>query len=345
MEQTIYLWIHSLSLPGLLVLTVLCIAALGKGADLLVDEAVQLALRWKVPNIIVGATIVSLGTTLPEAAVSVVAAVNGSPGIALGNAVGSIICNSGLVLGLVAIWSPPPVSSKVVHRQGWLQLAAGLLLVFSCIPFLSFRQVFSIGGTLPRYMGIIFLFLLSIYIWATLKWVRRDQASTEAHLTGSSDSNPWNWKNAVFLLLGMALIIVCSRLLITAVQVSALRIGVPEGFVGATLVALGTSFPELITALTAVRKGHGDLAVGNVIGADILNVLFVVGAAASVTSGGLAAPALFFQALFPAMLLLLLAFGAGIYFSKGMLGRPFGFLLLSVYLVSTIVSYAYRHGI
>jgi cation:H+ antiporter len=345
MEQMTHLWMQSLSLPGLFVLIAVCIGALGKGADLLVDEAVRLALRWKVPTIIVGATIVSLGTTLPEAAVSVVAAVKGSPSIALGNAVGSIICDTGLVLGLATILSPPPLSSKLVHRQGWLQLAAGFLLVFSCLPSLSFRQAFSIGGKLPQHMGIIFLLLLAVYIWVSLKWIRQDRSPGNDHSSEAPDIELSGWKNAAFLLLGIALIIIGSHLLIPAVQISALRIGVPESIVGATLVAFGTSLPELVTALTAVRKGHGDLAVGNVIGADILNVLFVAGAAASVTSGGLAAPAHFFQALFPAMLLLLLVFRAGIYFSNGILARPFGFLLLSVYMASTLISYTYRHGL
>ena len=137
------------------------------------------------------------------------------------------------------------------------------------------------------------------------------------------------------------MVVVSSKLLIPLVRETALRLAVPESIIGATLVAFGTSLPELVTAVTAVRKGHGALAVGNVIGADILNVLFVAGAAAAVTPGGLMAPAHFFRLLFPAMLLVLAVFRIGVLTSGTHLKRPFGIVLLAAYTAVTLISY--RH--
>ena len=127
--------------------------------------------------------------------------------------------------------------------------------------------------------------------------------------------------------------------LIIVVRETALRLSIPESLIGATLVAFGTSLPELVTAVTAVRKGHGALAVGNVIGADILNVLFVAGAAAAVTPNGIAASVHFFRLLFPAMLTVLLVFRVGVLTSPKRLGRPFGIILLAVYTAVTVVTY------
>ncbi len=326
------LWLEqlftSLSLPLLLLIIAILIIALGKGADLLVDEAVSLSVRWGVPKIMIGATIVSLGTTLPEATVSVLAAVKGSPGLALGNAVGSIICDTGLILGIAAIMAPLPLNARIVNRQGWLQLGAGVLLVVSCL-----------SGRLPQFMGFIFLALLIAYIWASMYWVKKqDQVNSSFESVLDVDKA----SSCVILLklvLGIFLVVGSSKFLIPAVQEVALRLYVPESIIAATLVAFGTSLPELVTAITAVRKGHGDLAVGNVVGADILNVLFVSGAAAAVTPKGLLAGPDFLYFLFPAMLLILFVFRIGVFFSKDHLKRPFGFVLLSIYILVTIIGY------
>ena len=130
-----------------------------------------------------------------------------------------------------------------------------------------------------------------------------------------------------------------SHLLIPAIQEAAGRLGVPEGIVAATLVAFGTSLPELVTAITAARRDHGDLAIGNIIGADILNVLFVAGASASVTPAGLVASPNFFRILFPAMLLVLIVFRVGVTFSGERMRRPFGAILLMVYVGVMVLSY------
>jgi len=290
---------------------------------------------------VIGATIVSLGTTFPEAAVSVTAAVKGEPDLALGNAVGSIISDTGLILGLCALISLLPLNRAFVNRQGLIQVGSGFLLVVSCTPFLAVDAIFTDGGRLPQYMGFIFLILLAVYMVQSFRWVQNGKNSDfkpdENILPKKSKTN------FVILKLSFAsfLVVSSSQMLIPVVLETAVRLSVPSSIISATLVAFGTSLPELITALTAVRKGYGELAVGNVIGADILNVLFVAGAAASVTKGGIVAPVHFFELLFPAMLMVLLIFRIGIEFSsKDKLNRQFGMVLLTMYLLITYLSYS-----
>ncbi len=317
------------------------VVVLGKGADMLVEEAIALASRWNIPTILVGATIVSLGTTLPEAAVSVMAAVRGAPDIALGNAVGSIICDTGLILGAATLLSPLPLNQRIVNRQGWFQFAAGCLLILSCIPFFSIDDTFTSGGILPRFMGVVFLLLLIFYLWISIRWTRNDTDTIVENDGSSHAPGVPAHGNIIKLLGGIILVVTASHLLIPVVRVTALRLTIPQGIVSATIVAFGTSLPELVTAITAVCKGHGELAVGNVIGADILNVLFVAGASASVTQPGLAAPPHFFSILFPAMFFILVTFRLAIVFSGPNLKRSFGVVLLGSYVLTTYYSYAH----
>ena len=128
----------------------------GKAADWLVDEAVELSERSHIPKTVIGATVVSLGTTTPEAAVSVLAAIDGAPGLALGNAVGSVICDTGLILGVACLISPLKLDRRIVNRQGWIQFAAGFALVAACVPWGSPASAFSVGGRLAQSVGFVF---------------------------------------------------------------------------------------------------------------------------------------------------------------------------------------------
>ena len=328
----------------LFVIIAITLYLLGKGADILVDEAVILSTRWGIPQTLIGATIVSLGTTTPEAAVSVFAAVQGDPDIALGNAVGSIICDTGLILGTAALIAPLPLNRKIVNRQGWLQLGAGFLLVIACLPFGSLGTAFSEGGRLPQVMGFVFLILLAAYMWQSIRWSRDADSDSTMEVEHAHDEAANTVLVVVKLLFGILLVVVASSVLIPAVKIVAERVKVPESIIAATLVAFGTSLPEFVTAVTAARRGHGALAVGNVIGADILNVLFVAGAAAAVTGGGLEAPTHFFRLLFPLMLFILIVFRVGIFVSGDRLKRPFGVILIAAYLFVTILSYKITGG-
>ena len=142
MEAWITGIVEQLPLVVLFLIIAVSLTVLLKGADILVDQAVSLSVRWGVPKMLIGATIVSVGTTLPEAAVNVVAAIQGAPGLALGNSVGSIIADTGLILGLAAIIGRIPIDPKLVNRQSWIQVASAGLLVLVCLPYLNFRTIF-----------------------------------------------------------------------------------------------------------------------------------------------------------------------------------------------------------
>lgn len=332
--------VQNLPIYLIFLIIVISILGLGKGADILVEEAVVLSLKWGVPKVLIGATIVSLGTTLPEASVSVLAAISGNPEIALGNAVGSIICDTGLILGITILISPPKIDRVLVNRQGLIQFGAGLLLIASTIPYSRITTVFTEGGNLPQGMGLVFILLLGVYIFSSIKNARKGKESAELEeLENSPELSSPQWLVFTKLIIGIVLVIVASKLLIPSVEEVALRFEIPKSIISATLVAFGTSLPELVTAVTAARKGHGELALGNIIGADILNVLFVAGSAAAVTTGGLLADESFFLFFFPAMMFLLIVFRISIIFSKEKIGRPFGFLLLGAYIAVTVMSY------
>jgi cation:H+ antiporter len=329
-----------LNTPLILLVMTGTIAVLGKSADWLVGTAVALSERSGLPKAVIGATVVSLGTTTPEAATSVLAAIQGNPGLALGNAVGSVICDTGLILGLCSLIGPLPLQGKTLALQGRVQLGAGILLVLVAFPWTMPQSIFQQGGHLSQPMGIIFLVLLLIYLHRSVLWARQlgksDLPMEESGRVGAS-------LPLIALKLGGAVLLVVgsSHILISTATTTAQRWGIPQSIIAATLVAFGTSLPELVTAITAVRKRHGELALGNIIGADILNVLFVAGAAASVTSGGLRVEPVFFTLLFPSMIAILVTFRTGVFFSQDQFKRPFGLMLLSLYALATALSYFY----
>ena len=320
----------------LLGVMVVAIIVLGKSADWMVEKAVTLSLRTGMPKVIVGATIVSVGTTFPEAVVSVLAALNGNPDIALGNAVGSVICDAGLILGTACLIAPLPLDKKVVNRQGWVQFGAGVLLVIFCLPFTDLGNVFQTKATLPQWAGFVLVAGLVVYMFWSVRLAKIADAD-EVEDEGMDDSPVAILVGSI--LLGCLFVVASSITLIEATKILATEAGIPEAVIASTLVAFGTSLPELVTAVTAARKGQGELAVGNVIGADILNVLFVAGAAAAITPAGLEAESIFFRLQFPAMLVILLCFRVGIYAAKdGKLSRPFGAFLVGVYVIYGILN-------
>jgi cation:H+ antiporter len=332
-------FVEQLPLAALFVIIAAALATLVKGADLFADEAVLLSVRWGVPKILIGATIVSVGTTLPEAAVSVLAAIQGAPGLALGNAVGSIIVDTGLVLGLAAIVGQVPVDQTLVNRQSWIQVSSAVLLVLVSIPYLSLQGIWTDGGRLPQGVGIVFLALLVLYIWRSIAWSRNTPLDSvnDSTVTIDPDIRP---VFALFaLLMGIAMVLVGSQVLIPAVEETALRLRIPDAIIAATLVAFGTSLPELVTALAAVRKGHGELALGNVLGADVLNVLFVSGAATAVTRGGLEVPPQFFYLYFPSMIFVVFVLRIGIGRTSHQFSKRFGIVLVGAYIVTIVSGY------
>lgn len=333
MDELVYHYLSSFHTIVLFLIVAVTLYILGKGADTLVDEAVHLSVHWGIPKAIIGATIVSLGTTLPEATVSVLAAVNGNPDLALGNAIGSIIVDTGLILGLAALIGRLPVDQMTINKQGKVQFLSGILLAVVCLPFFSD----GITGNISQWMGWVFICLLAIYLYVSMKWAKTSNSEEYVLEEGKRPVILQIFR----LIWGIALVILSSKVLIPAVEISAVRVGIPQSIIAATLVAFGTSLPELITAITAVKKGHGELAVGNIVGADILNVLFVVGSAAAVTKGGLNVPFNFYKLQFPTMLIILFAFR---YFAKSSddaISKREGIFLLGIYFVYLVLNYVW----
>lgn len=326
----------------LLIIIAACIALLSKGADWMIDGVVDLATRTGLPKIVIGATVVSLGTTLPEAFVSVMAAYMGNPGLALGNGVGSIIADTGLIFGLSCVLVAVPVNRYILNRTGWVQVgSATLLVVIAVIAALTVAE--GEEPMLARWVGFTFLALLAGYLYITYRWARRggelENNNGPATAVAELMSLPMAW----FMVIGgLVLVIIGARILIPAASEIAIRLSVPEDVIAATMVAFGTSLPELMTAIAAVRKGHPEITVGNIVGADVLNVLFVIGAAAA--AAPLAIPDNFYFFHFPAMLIILFSFRVFISMNKMVFHRWQGVWLLTVYATYVVLQYALNIG-
>jgi cation:H+ antiporter len=324
------------SILVLLVIIVVCIVMLSVGADWMIDGVVDLAERTGLPKIVIGATVVSLGTTLPEAFVSVMAAYMGNPGLALGNGVGSIIADTGLIFGLTCMLAAVPVNRFILNRTGWVQVGVATLLVVIALAVLWISDD---PPRLERWVGFMFLSLLIVYLYTTYRWakqgtgavtVEEDEAETHELMSVG--------KSWLLIIVGLVLVIIGARILVPAASEIALRFGVPEDVIAATMVAFGTSLPELMTAIAAIRKGHPEITVGNIVGADVLNVLFVIGAAAAASP--LLIPMNFYYFHFPAMLIILYSFRVFISMNRGgEFKRWQGVWLLGVYLVYVILQY------
>lgn len=334
----------------LVVILVAGLLALLKGGDALVEAAAALALKLGIPKVIVGATIVSLGTTSAETAVSVMAAFQGNAALALGNAVGSIICDTGLIFGLSCMITVLPADRYVLNRHGWIQLATGLGLALYC------WTLFALDGyqaTLPRTAGVVLLALLAVYLYFSARWGKTHPAhlAETIPLRAEDDAAPGH---SVFRLLGigglgLVGVLAGAELTIGSVGIIAGRVGIPNAVIAGTLVAFGTSLPELMVAITSIRKKHLDLLIGNVLGADILNGLFVTGAAAlaaplPITELGSKNPLALVQLGLPAMVLILVAFRGMAFLSlrRGHFSRWMGLPLFLVYLAYLLACYLWQ---
>jgi len=290
---------------------VVCIVVLSKGADWMVDGVVNMARRTGLPKIVIGATIVSLGTTTPEAVVSVMAAWMGNSGLALGNGVGSIIADTGLIFGVTALVTTVPVNRFILNRTGWVQVGSATLLVIISIIALGITEGVPVLG---RWVGLLFLLLLCGYMYVTYVWARQGP-KTALIGEGEEGSEQTGLAKCLFMILGgVFLVVLGARVLVPCAAEIAYRIGVPEDIIATTMVAFGTSLPELMTAIVAIRKRHPEIMVGNVVGADVLNCLFVIGAAA--VAKPLAVPPNFFSFHFPTMILILYSFRVFIFINK-----------------------------
>jgi len=319
-----------------------------KGADWLVDGAAGLAYHLGISKIIVGATVVSLGTTSPEAAVSVVAAWSGEPGLALGNAIGSVVADTGLIFGLGCLLVVLPADRYVLGRQGWVQFGSAALLAGLC-----YGSWWLMGGEamLGRWVGLLMLGLLGAYLYYSVKWSREHPYGEPFQMHDAEDVEAGAKRSVAALIgvavVGLGVVILASRAMILSVtELAEVHWHVPKVVIAATLVALGTSLPELVIGITSIFKGHKELLVGNVIGADILNVLFVIGASASAAplpllEHGAKIPHLLFVLHLPTMLLILVLFRVFIHAAckTGSFRRWYGIPLIAIYIAYTVIQY------
>lgn len=253
-----------------LALLALGFVLLVKGADWFVEGASKVAEKFGIPQLVIGLTIVAIGTSLPEAAVSVSAALKGSAEITIGNIVGSNIMNVLLILGITSVIKPIAVQRSTVRYELPFVIAVSALLM-------------GIGYTdrvVGRTDGIILWGLLLCYMVYLLRMAKKGNDTSEE----ADESKPMPvWKMIVLIIVGAVMIVIGSDVAVDAATALARIFGMSERLIGLTIVAFGTSLPELVTSATAAIKGKADIAVGNIVGSNIFNILFVVGTSALIT--------------------------------------------------------------
>ena len=302
-----------------------------KGGDWFVDGASALARRFHLPELLIGATVVSIGTTLPEVMVSTMSALSGHGEIAYGNAIGSVICNAALIAAITIAVRPGKVDPKTLKTPVAFFFAAAAI-------YCSAAYVF---GKFTRVMGVIMLAMFVAYMIVNV--LQMKNAPAEVHEEAEEEmSLP---KTLGLLVVGAVLIAVGANLLVDNGTLIAQALGVPESVIALTFVALGTSLPELITAITSLMKGHSDLSLGNVIGANVFNLVLVSGVSVtlapfsipqnSTIAGMNASLVMDIPVMFAVMLLLTLPA-----LIKGKLSRPQGIALLCIYAAFCAVQFS-----
>lgn len=245
-----------------------------KGADYFVNSASSIAKKLHVSPLIIGLTIVAFGTSAPEAVVSIVAAVEGNGDMVIGNIVGSNIVNITLMLGVTALISPLIIERETQTREIPFSLVAALLLII----FMSDQFIFSAeSSAIGRLDGLILLAGIGLFLYYIFIKARRTKIATQdAEVKKVGTDSSW-FRNIAVLILGLVGIIFGGNLVVDSATEIALSLGMSQALVGLTIVAIGTSLPELTTSISAARKGEAGMALGNLIGSNIFNILFVLG--------------------------------------------------------------------
>lgn len=244
------------------ILLIIGFVLLIKGADFFVDGASSVAAKLKVPSLIIGLTVVSIGTSLPEAAVSISASLGGVNGISLGNVIGSNIFNLLMVVGISSIILPILTDRAILTRDMPFNLGITVVLFFMLL-----------DSHLSRVEAVILLLLLAVYLFILIRSALKNREEGE-------ETKVLTWfKSILFIVLGAAAIIGGGQLVVDSAKTIAASLGMSDTLIGLTVVALGTSLPELVTSIVAARKGDSGIAMGNVIGSCIFNILFILGVA------------------------------------------------------------------
>lgn len=250
-----------------------------KGADVFVDGSSGIAKFLKIPSIVIGLTIVAFGTSAPEAAVSIIAGVNGSNDIAVGNVIGSNMFNLLGVLGISALISPVRVDGQIVKKEFPFMLAATAVFALA-----AFDTALGSGESniISRSEAFILLILMGIFLYSVITFALRSRKESGAS-DDDNDKPKSLLKCVLFTVGGLAGIIIGGQLVVDNASKIAQQFGMSETLVGLTIVAVGTSLPELVTSIVAARKGESDIAIGNVVGSNVFNILFVLAASAAIT--------------------------------------------------------------
>lgn len=298
-----------------LLLFLLSLVLITKGADWFIEAAVAISAKSGLPKIIIGATIVSFATTAPEFTVSAMAAYLGHTDLTIGNAVGSAICNIGLALGVVIAVKAIPVDGHSFLHKGAIMLIAALTLI-----------ALTLDRTLSSFDGII---LLTIFVGFLYYNYRLQSAIFDGNDKKREKLSLGEMRSDIFyFLLGATLVVIGSRILVDTGTEIARWFGIPEMIIGLTLVALGTSLPELITAISATLKGHQDLSIGNILGANTMDIALILGFSSQIRDIPILDQSLMYD--FPFMIvimLLLIIFGI----TKKRLDRWEGVVIMLVY--------------
>lgn len=252
-----------------IVLLIIGLIILIVGGDYLVRGSSSIALRLHLSPLVVGLTIVAFGTSAPELLISIQSALKGSPDIVMGNVIGSNICNLALVLGLTAVINPVKVQTNSIRFDWPMTMGASILL------YLVVRE-----GTIVAFEGVLFLMIIISYLFFIIHQSRKDtKANVSKEENDEIPETPFKqiWKDIVFIIIGCIGLYFGSEWFVNSAKELALGIGVEERVVGLTIVALGTSLPELVTAAIASSKGQTDLALGNLMGSNIFNILSILG--------------------------------------------------------------------
>ncbi|MBQ4528142.1 MAG: calcium/sodium antiporter [Clostridia bacterium] len=242
-------------------------ALLVKGADWFVDGSASIAAKFGIPQLIIGLTIVAMGTSAPEAAVSISAALGGNAGITIGNIVGSNILNILIILGLSSVIVSIAVAKQCLFIDTPCMIGISVLLL-----------ILGLDGNITLTDGIILLVVFVLYLTYLFIAAKKNNSSGDEIKIMSVP------KSVIFALLGLAMIVFGSNITVDSASFIAKAFGLSDSFIGLTIVALGTSLPELFTSVMAARKGNADIAIGNVVGSNIFNILFVVGLSGVITT-------------------------------------------------------------
>ncbi len=274
------------------ILLLLGFILLVKGADYFVDGSSSIAKKLKIPSLIIGLTIVAFGTSAPEAAVSITASMNGQNGMAIGNVIGSNIFNLLMVIGASGIIKPLLVEKSMLSKEFPFTLLVSILLVVFCADTLIFGNSIN---TIGRIDGLILLALFAVFLYSLIHSALKNRKENISELETSIDievaevdvvsveKNNSMIKSVLVSIVGIAAIIFGGNLVVNSASSIASSFGVSDQLIGLTIVSIGTSLPEFVTSIIAARKGESDLALGNVIGSNIFNILFVIGASAIIS--------------------------------------------------------------